>query len=89
MSRLVHFDDAAAADAYLAFCTANSPDPTPGAVWYRSDAVDAEGRRVVGYLGPGGSWNGGDCAEPEGGAAARGGGVIVDAVTWGAAAEAA
>lgn len=82
MSRVVCFDDAAAADAYLAFCTANNPDPTPGASWYRADAIDAQGRRVVGYLGPGGSWNGGDIEEPEGGPAMRADGELVDFVEW-------
>ncbi|AJP73132.1 hypothetical protein [Sphingomonas hengshuiensis] len=90
MSRVVLFaqGEGAQADAYLAFCTAHNPDPTPGAHWYRPDSVDAEGRRVVGYLGPGGSWNGGDWPEPEGGEAARAGGVIAEQVEWDAAAEA-
>jgi hypothetical protein len=33
---------------------------------------------VVGYLGPGGQWNGGDWPEPEGGVEARGVGVLQD-----------
>lgn len=84
MSKVVIFARGldAAADAYLAFCNAHNPDPEPGAIWYRPDAVDAEGRRVVGYLGPGGQWNGGICAEPEGGEAARAGGTVSDRVEW-------
>lgn len=82
MNRVVLFEDHAQADAYLAWCHANNPDETPGASWYRADAIDAQGRRVVGYLGQGGSWNGGDVEEPEGGPAMRAGGVLVDAVEW-------
>jgi hypothetical protein len=72
----------ARADAYLAFCNAHNPDDTPNAVWYSPTAIDRLGRRVVGYLGPGGSWNGGDIEEPEGGPAARAGGTLAEAVEW-------
>lgn len=84
MSKVVIFAAGAeaAADAYLAFCDAHNPDPEAGALWYLPDAVDADGRRVVGYLGPGGQWNGGDWPEPEGGEAARAAGMISDHVRW-------
>jgi len=72
----------ASADAYLAFCNANNPDTTPGAIWYLPDRVDAHGQRVVGFLGPLGEWNGGDWPEPEGGAAARADGVLSTTVDW-------
>ena len=84
MSKVVIFADGqeAAADLYLAWCNAHNPDPEPGAIWYLADAVDAEGRRVVGYLGPGGQWNGGDWPEPDGGEAARGTGMLSALVRW-------
>jgi hypothetical protein len=68
----------AAAATYLAFCEANNPDEAPGAVWSPPGLVDRHGQRVVGYLGPGGQWNGGDWPEPEGGEEARGVGVLQD-----------
>lgn len=71
-----------AADVYLEFCNLHNPDPTPGATWYPPNRVDKYGQRVVGYLGPGGQWNGGDWPEPEGGEAARGVGVLSDTVEW-------
>lgn len=62
----------AAANTYLTFCNANSPDaPDP---WYRNNVVDAHGQRVVGYLGPGGRSD--ITEEPSGGEAARGVGVL-------------
>jgi hypothetical protein len=67
-----------AADAYLAFCNLNNPDTTPEATWYPDDWTDRYGQRVVGYLGPGGQWNGGDWPEPSGGVEARGPGVLQD-----------
>ena len=84
MSRVVIFaqGEEGAADAYLAFCNAHNPDPAPGAIWYLPDAVDAAGRRVVGYLGPGGQWHGGDWPEPEGGTDARAGGMLSETVAW-------
>lgn len=61
------------ADAYLAWCNTNCPDPP----WYPPGRVDAYGQRVVGYLGPGGYiWNGEPFPEPEGGEAARADGVL-------------
>jgi hypothetical protein len=69
------------ADAYLAFCNANNPDDTPGAAWY-TERFDKHGQRVVGYLGPGGQWNGGDWPEPEGGEAARADGVLSGMAEW-------
>jgi hypothetical protein len=72
----------AAADAYLAFCNAHNPDPTPGAIWYLPGRIDAHGQRAVGYLGPGGQWNGGDWPEPMGGVAARADGVLSATVEW-------
>lgn len=84
MSRFVVFPAGceAQADAYLAFCNANNPDPTPGAVWDLPDRVDRNGQRVVGLLGPGGNFNGGDVVEPQGGLEARIGGETVEKVTW-------
>ncbi|WP_448662345.1 hypothetical protein ACG3SL_16995 [Sphingomonas sp. CJ20] len=82
MSRVVVFPQREDAAAYLAFCALHNPDPTPVAAWYPADVTDAAGAWVVGYLGPGGSWNGGDWPEPAGCAAARAGGTIVDRVAW-------
>lgn len=73
----------ASADSYLAFCNANNPDTTPGAIWYFPDRVDKYGQRVVAYLGPGGFiWNGEPYPEPEGGEEARADGVLSSTVEW-------
>jgi len=85
MSTLVIFavGQEAAADTYLAWCNANNPDKTEGAQWYPPDTVDAHGQRVVGYLGPSGFiWNDEPFPEPEGGAEARGVGVLSPTVDW-------
>jgi len=71
----------ASADAYLAFCNAHNPDTT--GTWYRPDAEDKYGQRVVGYLGPTGFiWNWQPFPEPEGGPAARADGILSSNVEW-------
>jgi hypothetical protein len=66
------------ADTYLDFCNLHNPDTTPNAQWYPDNWTDRHGQRVVGYLGPGGQWNGGNWPEPTDGLAARGPGVLQD-----------
>ena len=70
----------ASADAYLSFV--NDPANCPDAPFY-DVRLDKYGRRVVGYLGPGGySWNGSPFHEPVGGVEARAGGALSDNVDW-------
>ena len=73
----------AEADAYLAWCKVNNPDPTPGADWVPHMPTDKYGQRAVPFLGPTGLiWYGAPFPEPAGGAALRADGVLVPDIEW-------
>lgn len=74
------------ADAYAAWTDTHWPGYDPQDAGntrfnYSPPRTDAFGQRYYAYLGPPFAWNAQVVAEPEGGAAMRADGVLVDAVT--------
>jgi len=73
----------AEADAYLAWCQDNNPDPTAGATWEPLWPTDKYGQRAIPFPGPTGLiWYGEPFPEPQGGATMRADAVLVTNIEW-------